>query len=90
MAEFGEEACGPDSHPSKSLLPLAIASPESENPFRLWEKPHKKRKAQPKSTLVSIYNWGGRNFTQIQLTYEKKNQLLRGRCVSHFLSALIF
>lgn len=58
MAEFGEEACGPDSHPSKSLLPLAIASPESENPFRLWEKPHKKRKAQPKSTLVSIYNWG--------------------------------
>lgn len=55
------------------LLLLATLLPESENPFCLWEKPHKKKKAQLKNTLVSIYNWGvgGRNFTQIQHIHEK-------------------
>lgn len=50
------EEAGPPPRPLRTVLPLALTFPKSENPFRLWEKPHKKGKAQPKGTLVSIYN----------------------------------
>lgn len=47
------------------------------------------RKAQLPSTWASIYNLG-EGISHRFNSYMKKNQLLRGGCVSHFLFAFVF
>lgn len=91
MAEFGEEAGGPDPHLSKNHLPLAIVSSESEKSLYLWEKySHtKKKKTQLKSTLVSIHNLG-EGISHRFNSYMKKTHNHSEADVSHFLLVLIF
>lgn len=98
MAEFGKEAVAL-IHVSLEtsclwqlfLLKVKIPFVCGKNLIKTKKQKNNntKNKAQPKSTLVSIYNLGegiSRRFN----SYMKKNLLLRSGCVSHFLLALSF
>lgn len=56
VAEFGEEAGGPDPRLSKNHLSLAIVSSESEKSLYLWEKySQKKKKENPTEKHIGFY-----------------------------------